>query len=422
MMILRIRSRDGLERITVPDPSSATVATIRSLIESHLGVPTDAQTLSLDPSLLLQSKSSAAPAIDPSAPLSTLPVSHGSILYLSYPSDLRRAAAATPTPPLFTPAGSFGRKKMTIDDLIARQVRVARQESPHCSTASFDRDAANAFQLYAADTLAFSVKRAGFLYGRVDEEDHSVAVDFIYEPPQQGSEDVAALFRNPDEETLVEVIAASLGMRRVGFIFTQAVGRKAGTAEYTMSGREVLQAVEMQAEGGISEWVTAVVKLEVAEDGASDVHFEAFQMSDMCVRLFKEEWFVTEFGEDDDPRVSRMKKDVVVGGKDMKEVDNDFFLVPVKISDHQGPLSSSFPIENRIITASPKALKTHLDHTKHLPFVKRISDFHLLFLLARYLDVNADIPALGECVQKQLPIPDGYQFLIESLAAAAAAD
>lgn len=102
-----------------------------------------------------------------------------------------------------------------------------------------------------------------------------------------------------------------------------------------MSGREVLQAVEMQAEGGIREWVTAVVKLEVAEDGASDVHFEAFQMSDMCVRLFKEEWFVTEFGEDDDPRVSRMKKDVVVGSKDMKEVDNDFFLVPVKISDHQ---------------------------------------------------------------------------------------
>lgn len=87
----------------------------------------------------------------------------------------------------------------------------------------------------------------------------------------------------------------------------------------------------------------------------------------------------------------------------------------------QGPLSSSFPIENRIITVSPKALKTHLDHTKHLPFVKRISDFHLLLLLARYLDVNADIPALGECVQKQLPVPDGYQFLIESLAAAAAA-
>lgn len=85
----------------------------------------------------------------------------------------------------------------------------------------------------------------------------------------------------------------------------------------------------------------------------------------------------------------------------------------------QGPLSSSFPIENRITTVTSKALKNHLDRTKHLPFVKRISDFHLLLLLARYLDVNADIPALAECVQKQASVPDGYQFLIESLATAA---
>ncbi|CAL9075677.1 NPL4 family [Musa troglodytarum] len=415
-MILRIRSRDGMERVTVPDLSTATVATLCSLIESHLGVPAAVQTLSLDHNLLLPSKAQS-PALDPATPLSSLPIAHGSIVYLSYPADLRRAAAA-PAPPPFTPAGSFGRHKMTIDDLIARQVRVARQESPHCDAASFDRDAAHAFQLYVADTLAFAVKRAGFLYGHVDQASHSVAIDFVYEPPQQGSEDAAALFRDPDEEALVEAIASGLGMRRVGFIFTQAVGRKAGTAEYTMSGREVLQAAEMQAEGGIPEWVTAVVKLDVAEDGAADVHFEAFQMSDICVRLFKEGWFVTEFGEDDDPRVSRMKKDVVVGVKDTREVDNDFFLVPVKISDHQGPLSSSFPIENRITRVTLKALKNHLDRTKHLPFVRRISDFHLLLLLAKFLDVNSDVPTLAECVQKQSSVPEGYQLLIESLAAA----
>ncbi|URD89439.1 NPL4 family [Musa troglodytarum] len=436
-MILRIRSRDGLERVTVPDPSATTVATLRSLIESQLGVPAATQTLSLDPNLLLPSKAQT-PALDPSARLSSLPLAHGSILYLSYPAGLRGDAAVVPTPPPFTPAGSFGRRKMTIDDLMARQVRVARQESPHCAAASFDRDAANAFQLYVADTLAFAVKRAGFLYGHVDEAAHSVVVDFVYEPPQQGSEDAATLFRDPDEEALVEAIAAGLGMRRVGFIFSQAVGRKAGTAEYTMSGREVLQAAEMQAEGGIPEWVTAIVKLKVGEDGAADVHFEAFQMSDTCVRLFKEGWLVTEFGEDDDPRVSKMKKDVVVGVKDTREVDNDFFLVNMsmtvlkeekrwipwrKKTDNiwtrflHGPLSSSFPIENRITAVTLRTLKNHLDRTKHLPLVKRISDFHLLLFLARLLDVNADIPALTECVQKQSSVPQGYQLLIESLAA-----
>ena len=140
------------------------------------------------------------------------------------------------------------------------------------------------------------------------------------------------MLRDPDEEALVEAIAVGLGMRRVGFVFSQAVGRK---GEYTLSAREVIQAAELHAEGGIEEWVTALVKLEVNEDGAADVHFEAFQMSDICVKLFKEGWFVTEVGDDDDPKVSRMKKDVVVGVKDTKEVDNDFFLVPVKITDHQ---------------------------------------------------------------------------------------
>lgn len=105
-----------------------------------------------------------------------------------------------------------------------------------------------------------------------------------------------------------------------------------------MSYLEVAQAVELHAESGLKEWVTALVKLKVNDDGVADVHFEAFQMSDMCVRLFKEDWFDVERGnegEEVDPKVSRMKKDVVVGGKDVKEVDNDFFLVVVSIFDHQ---------------------------------------------------------------------------------------
>lgn len=63
-----------------------------------------------------------------------------------------------------------------------------------------------------------------------------------------------------------------------------------------------------------------------------------------------------------------------------------------------------------------KALKSHLDRAKNLPFVKRISDFHLLLLLARFLDLGADVPALAECVHTQMDIPEGYKILIESLA------
>ncbi|XP_022727479.1 NPL4-like protein 1 isoform X2 [Durio zibethinus] len=328
-MILRIRSRDGLERIQVDGPHIP-ISQLKALIESQLQIPLQDQTLSTDQNLLL-AKTPAdllrfSDMADPSTPLSALNLSHGSILFLHYHGE--RTVRGCPA---VSPAGSFGRK-MTMDDLIAKQTRITRQESPHCDSVSFDRDSANAFQRYVNETLAFAAKRGGFMYGTVSEEGR-VEVDFIYEPPQEGMEDDLILLRDPEEEKLVDAIAAGLGRKRVGFIFAQTIMQD--KKDYNFSNKEVLQAAELHAESGLKEWVTVVVKLEANEDGGADVHFEAFQMSDMCVKLFNEGWFVTEFGENDDPKLSKMKKDVVVGGKDVKEVDNDFFLVVVKIFDHQ---------------------------------------------------------------------------------------
>ncbi|KAK1278112.1 NPL4-like protein 2 [Acorus gramineus] len=418
-MIVRVRSRDGLERVTVPNPN-ATVAELKTLIESQLKVPAAQQTLSMDKDLLLcKTADEIRRFTDLSNPWSTFPslgIGHGSLIYLSY--DHTIIERTIPPPPLLTPAGSFGRK-MTMDDLIAKQVRVTRQETSPCESVSFDRSAADAFQHYVNDSLAFAVKRCGFMYGTVSDAGR-VEVDFIYEPPQSGTEAVIYLLRDSTEEAAVEAVAAGLGMRAVGFMFTQAVGQdKEG---YTLSETEVRLAAQMQVEcgRGLEQWVTAVVKLEVSEDGGADVHFEAFQLSEMCVKLFREGWFLgDEAGPGTDPKVTRLKKEVVVGVKDVKEVDNDFFLVPVKISDHQGLLSTTFPIENRNSEVTMRALKTHLDRTKSLPFVKRISDFHLLLFLARYFDVNADVPALAECVQGQITVPEGFKLIIESLASSA---
>ncbi|KAG2697244.1 hypothetical protein I3760_07G097400 [Carya illinoinensis] len=410
-MMLRVRSRDGLERVSIDSPQ-ITVSQLKTLIQSQLQIPVQNQTLSTNQNLLL-AKTPAdllkfTDMSNPSTPLSALNLSHGSIVFLTYDGE------RTVSGPTFHPAGSFGRK-MTMDDLIAKQMRVTRQENPHCELVSFDRDCANGFQHYVNETLAFAVKRAGFMYGTVSDEG-KVEVDFIYEPPQLGTEENLAILRNPDEEKFVEAIAVGLGMTKVGFIFTQTISQD--KKDYTLSNREVLQAAEFHAESGLKEWVTAVVKLEVNEEGAADVHFEAFQMSDTCIKLFKEGWFETDIAQDADSKLSKMKKDVVVGVKDTREVDNDFFLVVVKIFDHQGPLTSTFAVENRNTPVTMRALKNHLDRTKSLPFVKRISDFHLLLLLARFLDLSSDVPALAECVQRQTAVPEGYQLLIESLASA----
>ena len=49
--------------------------------------------------------------------------------------------------------------------MIAQQTRIERQDAPHCASVSFERHAANGFQSYVRDALAFSIKRGGMLYG-----------------------------------------------------------------------------------------------------------------------------------------------------------------------------------------------------------------------------------------------------------------
>lgn len=82
----------------------------------------------------------------------------------------------------------------------------------------------------------------------------------------------------------------------------------------------------------------------------------------------------------------------------------------------QGSLSCTFPIENRNNQTTMRALKTHMDRARSFPFVKRISDFHLLLFVAQFLDVASDVPALAECVRLQSRVPEGYELLIDSMA------
>lgn len=49
-------------------------------------------------------------------------------------------------------------------------------------------------QRYVNETLGFSIQRGGFMYGTCDE-DGEVQVDFIYEPPQTGTETSLLLHR-----------------------------------------------------------------------------------------------------------------------------------------------------------------------------------------------------------------------------------
>lgn len=99
---------------------------------------------------------------------------------------------------------------MTIDEMVAQQVRIERQAKAVTASVSFDHNAAHAFQAYVRSVLGFSIKRGGLLYGSVDEE-NNVKVEFVYEPPQHATGVDLLLERQSEEELLVDLIAENLG-------------------------------------------------------------------------------------------------------------------------------------------------------------------------------------------------------------------
>ncbi|GLC39288.1 hypothetical protein PLESTB_001573700 [Pleodorina starrii] len=414
-MLLRLRSRDGLERIEVDD--GATLSVLKSAIHSKLAIPLDDMLLSKQPGLLTSKEpySFRDLAIN-DASLKSQGVSHGDMVYLLYSFERQVEPAVKPA------AKPFG-VHMTLNDVMARVVRIERQEKPHVSAISFDRNAANVFQSYLQGAFNFSIKRGGLLYGTVDEDQREVKVDFIYEPPQEGSAEKLTMSRHSAEEAQVDLIAQMLGYRKVGFIFCQSVKAQKAAAEgdYLINTDELVMMAAVQDEIG-EHCTTALVTLVEEPETGPQVHFEAFQCSDLAVRLVREGWVLPRDPVDGvsrmvNPKEPDMKEPVMLNNKDTDEVDNDFFLCPVRIMDHEGRLTTSFPVENRLTPQGKTELREHLKRLASRPYVERLSDFHLLLWLAKQpnLDPN-DMALLCEAVREHRPVLEGYRVIIDSIA------
>lgn len=459
-MIIRLRSRDGLERVEVPD--HATVADLKSAINSKLQIPIEDMLLSLDPKLLTTKGDAEAEfkdMINNASPLTSLGITHGAMIHLLYHFE-RQVEGVKLSEFDKRPFGPH----MTVSSMVAKQTRIERQETPTCASVSFDMHAANAFQSYVQSALAFSIKRGGILYGTIDEEEGGgggggVFVHAIYEPPQDGSPDSLVLHRGTEEEQRADAVAAAFGWTKVGWIFTQSTKER----EFICSAEEICQMAAIQSEMGDKAVTALVAMFPPDEEGAApEVHFEAFQVSAQCVKLWEEGWFNVnsasaydasgnnDIGENNpstkggtlgrirgnggkstpdpsgepsatipvqNPKDPADKSPIIVAGKDVGEIDADYFLVPVGIKDHEGPVGSSFAIENRFLPQGAAELKSHLQGTSARPYAERLSDFHLLLYVAKQpgLEVE-DVAALVAAVANKEPVPEGYKIIIDSIA------
>lgn len=404
-----------MERVEVPE--SATVADLRQAINEKLGVSLADMQLSRQAGLLTsKAPQEFSDLAQHTARLQKLGIANGEMIFMLYSGERVVQPAVKKTAFESRPFGA----SLTVEQIAAKQVRIERQEKPVVESVSFDRDAANMFQQYVNAALGFSIKRGGIMYGTVGE-DNCVKVEFVYEPPQEGSAMHLKLQRGTDEEAQVDFLANLLGLKKVGFIFTQSTAER----DFIMHTDELIQAATMQGELGETSMTVVVSWDRTADDPGGHVHFEAFQCSKQCVALTRDGWLqptpegtapggVTQMRN---PKEPGAKDPVMVAGKDVGEVDNDYFLVPARILQHKGPLSTSFPIENRLLGQGKAEFREHMRKHSSLHYVERISDFHLLLWLSKQPSLDAhDMTLLVDAVRTQSPVLEGYKAIIDSIA------
>lgn len=423
-IIVRLRSKEGTFRVEAkPDDKIAAVKqkavvelekknitnvqSIKFLLRDQL--LDDAKTLKelsiRHGDMLEMSFSGSVPAESSSSSSSSSPSSGASASSSSSSSSSSKAAASqkpTYTPPKRkprVPCPNHGPKGSCVKCLSRDIIRIKQQEKPTVSGVSFERKAAEMFQHYLVEHLAFSVQRLGVLYGRVDESGW-VNVEVIFEPPQETSANNCLVISTPQDEALVDSLAALLGLEKVGIIVAHT------NSEVVLSSGELMQAVEQLKKTQTKHFIAVTVSL--GEGGATQ--FEAYQISDQFIELWDDEHFLPP----EDPKFVKFKEPIFVGSKETTSVESDFFQTPISIKDHSDEaLTKGFPIENRQISQDPAALKKFLLERKNKAYVERIADFHLLYFLSQFLGIT-EVQPLAEAVRTKSSLEPS--ILVNSLA------
>uniref|UniRef100_A0A9L0SMX7 Nuclear protein localization protein 4 homolog n=1 Tax=Equus caballus TaxID=9796 RepID=A0A9L0SMX7_HORSE len=227
----------------------------------------------------------------------------------------------------------------------------------------------------------------GYLYGRYTEHKDiplgiRAEVAAIYEPPQIGTQNSLELLEDPKAD-VVDEIAAKLGLRKVGWIFTDLVSEdtRKGTVRYSrnkdtyfLSSEECITAGDFQnkhpnicrlsPDGHFgSKFVTAV-----ATGGPDNqVHFEGYQVSNQCMALVRDECLLP-------------CKDAPELGY-AKESSSEQYVPDVFYKDFH-------------------SLATYLSQNTSSVFLDTISDFHLLLFLV---------------TNEVMPLQDSISLLLEAV-------
>ncbi|XP_008196487.1 nuclear protein localization protein 4 homolog [Tribolium castaneum] len=304
-------------------------------------------------------------------------------------------------------------------------ITLNRQVYRHVDNVAFEnKDLVERFLNYWRST---GHQRIGFLYGNYEIHNDvplgiRANVVAIYEPPQESSRDSIHLLRD-DKEEIVEELAQNLGLRRVGWIFTDLIPEdvQKGTVKHLrhinshfLSAEECIMAGHFQnmypnpcrfASGGY--FGSKIVTVCVTGDKTNQVHMEGYQVSNQCMALVRDNCLLPtkdapELGYVRESSDKQFVPDVYYKEKDNygNEVSRlgrplpvEYLLLDVPASTpvtptytfNCDPSKQPFPVENRFIDGEIQdfnALNQYLSQFTSNEFFTAINDFHLLLYIA----------------------------------------
>lgn len=269
-------------------------------------------------------------------------------------------------------------------------------------------------------------QRLGFLFGTYEVYPDvplgiRARVAAIYEPPQESTRDSIKLL-DDEHEAEVDALARALGLKRVGWIFTDLIGEEdssgnvkhvRGIETHFLTAQECIMAgylqnkypnVCKQSPRGIlgSKFVTVCV----TGDAEKQIKMEGYSVSAQCMALVRDNCLVPtkdvpELGYVRESTDKQFVPDVYYKEKDQygNEVQRlarplpvEYLLVEVPATTPVTPVytftasnvNESFPIENRYLEGHLQdfgALSAYLSRWDANDFLDAISDFHLLIYL-----------------------------------------
>ncbi|XP_033630612.1 nuclear protein localization protein 4 homolog [Asterias rubens] len=288
-------------------------------------------------------------------------------------------------------------------------------------------------------------QRVGILYGTYEHHKDvplgiKATVSAIYEPPQKSTVNSLELLPDNNAE-VVEFVASKMGLRKVGWIFTDLVAEDLtkGTVKHVrnmdahfLSAEECIMAGELQnqhpnpcklaTEGTFgSKFVTCIV----TGDSTNQIHTEAYQVSNQCMALVQDDCLVPtrdapELGYVRESTSEQYVPDVFYTEKDSygnsskslaRPLPVEFLLVDVTsgfpkdpmYTFNDSPTVKHFPVENRSELGEVQDLGPLAQYMKQFSseqFMEAMLDFHLMVYLA---------------AMQMLPIRDHMGSLLDAL-------